>query len=271
MPGLARPGNRVEAPDFLAGRGIERGDETADAVFAARRPDDHLVLDDERRQRERVTRLRLGDRLVPDRLAGLGIDRDQMAVDRSHEQRVAEDREPAVDAAAADARQRRDPRRVDPEHASGGGIERHDVVRRQHRVHDAVDDERRRFEFLVGLGRPARLEHPLQLQVLHVRRRDLRERAVAVAGQVPGVRQPVLRFLIGAENAVEGDLRACSDAGARDDERQRAARPNGANDTDDSGVHESWIEAFQRDEVADQVVHFLQASVCREPTASARS
>ena len=33
---LARPGNGVEAPDFLAGLRVERGDEAADGAVAAR-------------------------------------------------------------------------------------------------------------------------------------------------------------------------------------------------------------------------------------------
>ena len=51
---------------------------------------------------------------------------------------------------------------VDPEHAAGRGVERHDVVRPLREVHDAVDDERRR---LPGAG-DRRLIHPLQLEVL---------------------------------------------------------------------------------------------------------
>ena len=178
---LAGPRDRVEAPGLGARRGVERGDEPADAVFAARRPDDDLVLDDERRERERIAERRIDDGLVPDRPAAFRVERDQMAVDRAHEQRVAENRHAAVHAAAADARQRRNGGGVDPEHPSRAGVERHDVVRREDGVHHAVDDERRGLELLVGFGRRPRLKDPLQLQVPDVGRRDLRERAVAPA------------------------------------------------------------------------------------------
>ena len=58
LPGVAGPrfvagfpgtGNRVEAPDFLAGIDVPRGDEPTDAEFAARGAGDDLVFDDERR------------------------------------------------------------------------------------------------------------------------------------------------------------------------------------------------------------------------------
>ena len=62
VAGLAGPGNRVEAPDFLSGARVECRDKTADAVFAAADADEHLVLDDERRHRDRVAELRIPDR-----------------------------------------------------------------------------------------------------------------------------------------------------------------------------------------------------------------
>ena len=55
LPRLARPGlvarlagtgNRVEAPDLLAGLRVERRDVAADRAVAAAGADDHLVLDD---------------------------------------------------------------------------------------------------------------------------------------------------------------------------------------------------------------------------------
>ena len=96
-------------------------------------------------------------------LAGLRVDRDQVRVDRAHEQRVAENREAAVDAAAARPRLERRACIRGPERPAGaassattsyaGGL---------HRVQHAVDDQRRRLEFLERL----RLPHPLQLEVL---------------------------------------------------------------------------------------------------------
>ena len=56
VAGLAGTGNGVEAPGLLAGLGVVGGDEAADAQLAAADADDDLVLDDERRQRQRVAR-----------------------------------------------------------------------------------------------------------------------------------------------------------------------------------------------------------------------
>src|SRR5207244_4210992 len=61
LPRLARPclaaslagaGNRVEAPELAAALRIIGGDKSADAVLAAADADNHLVLDDVRRQRD---------------------------------------------------------------------------------------------------------------------------------------------------------------------------------------------------------------------------
>ena len=159
---------------------------------------------------DRVAVRDLGDLDVPERAAGLRVDRDEVRVERAHEQRVAEDREAAVVGAAADLDVRRDGVLVDPEDAAGLRVERDHVVRPLREVHDAVDDERRRLprsEHLV-------LENPLQLEVLDVGRRDLRQRAVALAGVVAGVGQPVLRLVRGAQKPVRRHL--CANANGHD-------------------------------------------------------
>src|SRR4029077_12977352 len=58
--------NRVEAPRLFSCRHVIRGNESADAVLAAADADDHLVLDDERRVRDRVPRLRARDLALPE-------------------------------------------------------------------------------------------------------------------------------------------------------------------------------------------------------------
>ena len=68
-----------------------------------------------------------------------------------------------------------------PEHATGRGVERDDVVGRW-TVHDAIDHQRRGLELLER----ARLEDPLQLEVLHVVRRNLRQGTVALTEHVAG-------------------------------------------------------------------------------------
>ena len=103
MARLARPGDGVEAPGFLAGLRVECRDVAADGAVAARRADDHFVLDDQRRVRDGVAvGRRVADGGVPEDLPVLGVDREQVRVERSHEKRVAEDGESAIDASAAE-------------------------------------------------------------------------------------------------------------------------------------------------------------------------
>src|SRR5207342_917194 len=74
VAGFARARNRIEAPGLLAVLGIEGGDEPANAAVAARHADDDLVLEDQRRVRNRELvhgARRLG---VPEDLAGPGVD-----------------------------------------------------------------------------------------------------------------------------------------------------------------------------------------------------
>ena len=202
---LARPRHRVEAPQLLAGGGIERGDEAANAVLAAADADEDLVLHRERRHRDRVAQLRVADRNVPERPPTGGVDGHEMAVERAHEERRAEDGEPAVVGAAADARLGRRGVAVLPEHAPRLRVHGEHVVRTLRDVHDAVHHERRRLpgaERLVG-------EHPLELEVLHVAGVDLAQQRVTLAGVRPGVGQPVLRLVGRALQAIGGDLREC--------------------------------------------------------------
>ena len=202
-PGSPGPGYRVEAPDLLSRPGIERGQEPSYPVFAARRPDDDLVLHDERSQRQAVARLGTRQRNIPDETSALRVDGHEMAVDRPHEQRVAENREAAVHAAAAQPRQRRRLMRVHPEDPPGRRVDRDDVVGRLDGVHDAVHDEGSRFELL----QRASLEDPPGLEIADVLRGDLRERAVPMTRVASRVGQPVVRFCSGAQQTIVRHLR----------------------------------------------------------------
>ena len=147
--------------------------------------------------------------------------RDEVRVERAHEQRVAEDRDAAVVGAAADARVGRRRVAVLPEHPAGPRVDGHDVVGPLGDVHDPVDDDRVRLPGAEDLV----LQHPLRLEVRHVGRRDLRERAVALAGVRAVVGQPVLRLGRGLEDAIGGDLlrlQRCADArrAAHEDRRE---------------------------------------------------
>ena len=99
--------------------------------------------------------------------------------------------EPAVVGAAADDAILGRCVAIDPERAAGRGVERDDVVLTLGDVHDAVNDQRRGLP----VAGDRRLVDPLELQILDVGRRDLGQRAVAGAGVVAGVGQPVLRLV----------------------------------------------------------------------------
>ena len=76
---------------------------------------------------------------------------------------------------------------IEPVQRAGLGVHRHHVVGPLRQVHHAVDDQRIRLpgaEHLV-------LHHPLRLEPRHVGRRDLVERAVALAGVGAVVGEPV--------------------------------------------------------------------------------
>ncbi len=244
MPGSPGSGMMWKRQASLPVSRVVGGDEPADAVLAARHADDHLVLHHQRRHGQRIAERVVRHLRVPDRLAALRVDGHEVRVERAHEQRVAEDRDAAIDLAAADAKRRRQHVVIDPEHAAGLRIERHDVVGRLRQVHDAVDDERRGFERLQRL----RLKHPLQLEVLRVGGRDLLQRAVALAHVGAGIGQPVLRLAGGLRKALGGDLgtrrpRRISSETAKS---SRARHPAAHSDP-----------TFQRDEVTDDVRNLL--------------
>ena len=203
MAGLAGTGDGVEPPLLLAGLRIVGGDEAADAVLAAGHADDHLVLDDERRQRQRVAGAGVGDAGLPDGPAADRVDRDELGVDGAHEQRVAQNRHAAVDAPAAGARLGRRGVLVAPEDAAELRVEGQHGVGRLGDVHDAVHHERRRLEDLQRL----RLEDPLQLEAVDVVDGNLVEGRVAVAVVVARVGEPVVRLVGGVEQPLEGHLR----------------------------------------------------------------
>src|SRR5262249_17993345 len=50
------------------------------------------------------------------------------------------------------------------------------------------------------------LKHPFQLEVLDVRGRDLRQRAVAMSSQIARIREPVLWLALPVKDAIEGHL-----------------------------------------------------------------
>jgi hypothetical protein len=101
---------------------------------------------------------------LPQELAGLRVERHEMRVERAHVDHVAEHGDAAIHAPTAVARVRQVLVRERPVRAARHRIERHHVVRRLHRIEDAVHDNRRRLVLLERLGLP----DPLELEVLDV-------------------------------------------------------------------------------------------------------
>ena len=102
-PGLAGLRHGPEPPDLLAGLLIVRGDEAVGAVLAAGHAGDHEVARGQRRRRRRVVLAPVGQRRVPQQLAGEAVQRDEVRVVGHHEHAIAGDRDAAVGVPAGEA------------------------------------------------------------------------------------------------------------------------------------------------------------------------
>ena len=178
MPGgiLRRPhafaaliGNRIERPEQLPALGVERLHESADSVFAAVRADEDLPVDRGGGHRLAVPLLGVRDLRLPEHLAGLVVERDQLGVEGPEEELVAQHRHAAVVGPAAIGGYRSHRVLVVPELLPGGGVDRVDVIVGSGDVHDAVDDDGRGLHRLDDRG----LEDEDGTQPLHVAGVDL--------------------------------------------------------------------------------------------------
>ncbi len=95
---------------------------------------------------------------------------------------------------------------IHPDGAAGAGIEGEGAVVLRCGVEDAIDYERRGFEFPRGGG----LVDPFGYERVCVFGVDLVELAEAAPGVIAGIGQPVLGFLGGVEQAVESYLSLCN-------------------------------------------------------------
>ncbi len=186
-------GDGIEGPEQLAGLGVERLDEAADPVFAAIGADQDLPIDRGRGHRLAVALLGIGDVGLPDHLAGLGIEGDQLGIEGGEIDHVAIDGDAAVVGPAAIDGDRSERMLVVPEFGAGAGIERIDVIEGGGDVHHAIDHDRRGLLRLLDLG----LEDPGHVQVPHVHRVDLAVGEVALLGVIPVRHQPVIGILAG--------------------------------------------------------------------------
>ena len=154
--------------------GIPAVDEAAGAELGAGDAGQHDAVGDQRRHRHGIAFLDVGGLLTPEFLAGLGVERDHIGVERGAEHLAVEQRGAAIDDAAAD-----DARRLGgifdlglPDLLAGLGVDRHRGVVRGD-VDDALVDQRLRF--LAAVVGEAVVPH--RNEVLRGVLVDLRQRA----------------------------------------------------------------------------------------------
>src|SRR5579859_4645428 len=144
--------NGVEAPFTFAGGGIVGVDEAPDSVFAARDAHEDEISDGQRREGNAVSLAIVKRRRIPDHIAGFGIERDDVGIERAEEYFVAENSEAAIHAAAAGTNVRGKRALVLPDRAARTGIESVGAVVLAGAVENSVHDERRGFKFSAGHG-----------------------------------------------------------------------------------------------------------------------
>ena len=94
--GFARRGYCIGAPCLLAGFRIDRRHKAADAVLGAGTADHHLALGDQRRQREVIVGLVLGELGFPHQLAGARVEANNEGIHRCEVNLVLVERNAAI-------------------------------------------------------------------------------------------------------------------------------------------------------------------------------
>ena len=222
---LARAGNRVEAPQLLAGLHVERADQALGVravpvadPFEHRRADDDRVVHDRRRRVQTDFALLEIELLVladddadlqvddtagaerHDRHAGLRVQFDEPVAGRHVEDAlVTAPVGPVGEAAARELAGR--PARgalalvhaVHPLHLTGGGVESHHRAPGPGgRIDRPLDHDRRAFELVLRTrAQVVGLESPGHFELAEVGGVDLIERRVLAAAQVGGVHRPL--------------------------------------------------------------------------------
>ena len=197
---LAGSRHCVGLPCFLAGIGVVGDEEAANPKLTAAGADKHLVLYDERRSGERVSRLPVGYRDIPDDLAALRIERKEMAVERRPKDPISKNSHAAVDHVATEHRRNvlGKIRLVHPEKRSGLRVERKKLAPRRRDIHDAVIDDRDS----ILASQHAHRERPRRRKLADVGRVDLLEWCEPRPRVVPAVDQPVARILGRAQQSI---------------------------------------------------------------------
>src|SRR5262245_25229366 len=194
-------GDRIGAPQRLAGLRIEALEIAAYAVFGARDAGDHHAVRDQRCDRHRVAVLGVLGFGAPDLLAGLLVERDHIGVERGAVELAVEQRTATIDDAAAD-----DPCRLRrifdhglPDFLAGQGIDRDGFLMIGNEDHTVLDQG-------LGLHAPvvAHAVRPRGHQPLDVLTIDLCQRAIAVLRLAHAVAQHVARVLLVILEIVRG-------------------------------------------------------------------
>src|SRR6476646_186455 len=98
--------------------------------FAAVGADEHFAFDDGRSHRLAIAELRIGDIGLPHLVAGLGVERDQLGVERGEIDLVVGDRDAAIVRPAAIGRDRSERLLVVPQLLAALRVERVDLAER---------------------------------------------------------------------------------------------------------------------------------------------
>ena len=159
MARLARARNGVETPLPRASRRVVRVNESANPVFAAGHANQHEIFDHQRRERNAVALTVVRGADVPYDVAGFGVERDHVRVERAKKNPVAENSESAVHAAAAWTNVGRQGALILPDGAAGARIERESTIVSASGIEHAVNNERSCFEFSASHGLVSPLGH----------------------------------------------------------------------------------------------------------------
>ncbi len=219
VAGLARRGDRVVAPDMLAGVGVIGVDMAADAeVAAAEAGNDHAVVI-KRRAGDRIALGRVLGLDFPQHLAGLLVERDELGVELADEDLAVAHAGAATGPAAARPRLGGvDIRLVAPQHLAGIDADREDVVLAGLDVDDAVIGEDLSLIAVARvLARSVERGPPDRLQIGDVGTGDLVERRIALVIDIAAIGVPAVgrrgSQLLGREGGRGGDIAVGGDRG----------------------------------------------------------
>ena len=199
----------------LAGALVEGGDTPAHAQFTTADADEDLALHDERRGGRGLAEVDIAGLRAPLFLPGLGVQRDDVVVERHQEDLAAVISDSARQHVAAGNPLRRPVLigNVGPLQIPRNGIEsEHFVGERTDDVKGVADDQRRR---LLSARRADR-KHPGDLELADIGCVDLVERAEAGAGVIASGHHPLFRI-----SAHGGEVIGSHDAASARRNRQR--------------------------------------------------